>query len=705
MIRIIILVLTVTAAELIIAAARRKKERAALKYGARSLAAALILELTVFQFPSYRLIGGDYPRRTLYPAEAAEYTEEAAPEPGHFTGDKEYTLTYQNIDMPVGTVKVNISYGSGTMKKVSFDADMTDDTGYYYRMKLIMSELVKGCPGSEYAMALLSGNAGTARFRFTGSAPEDNYTITSIELNTPVPFDVLPLRVLLIALLSTFLLSAIRSFNMKRSFNSCPRLCMVCAAVIASGMVFFMAYSTVVKLPDGISGQFRLEHGDQITEELVLAFEDGQVYLPDAPEPELLSMENPYDWGKRHFEDIPYKWDHVLYNGRYYSYYGVAPLLLFLPYHLITGYFFSTELAVLLFSIAGVFFLTLIYIEIFRRHFGELPVCCFISGLAVLLLSCGIWFCTGRPKFYETAVSAAFMFLTAAVYCMIRSGIFAGKNIKLLPAGLSSLLLGLSVLSRPTMAVYAVCGCIFMMYGAAGICRNNRKKLPLYLICSFAPIAALAVFQMWYNYARFGSVLEFGIKYSLTINDFTHAQYHTHFVLVGLYNFFLAPPAFIPDYPYVTTPFSQLGMNGYYFNDDGNTSGILFLALPVFGYIYGTRTLKKLSPQTRRIALLLGIPCIAAPVIIVCSTWESGYALRYTADFSWEIVIGALMLLFTAYRRSSNGFRKHLFSTAMAFAAVWSFIVCGVQAYNYTFNTTEYPEYAENIRRLMELWH
>lgn len=704
MFSIILLISAVAAAELLISSLRKKKDMLALKYAARALAVAAVLELTIFQFPSYRLIGGNYPRMLLFPSGAAEYAAENVPDPGHFTGTDEHTLTYQNLNVPLGTVKVNISYGSDEMKKVSFYADMTDDTGYYYRMKLIMSELVRDCPTSEYAMALLSGNAGTARFRFAGIAPDDDYTITSIELNTPVPFDVIPLRVLLITLLTTFLFSAVRSFNMKRSFAGCPRFCMMSAAVIASGMVFIMSCMTLMKLPGSLPEQFRLDSGDQITEELVLAFENGQVYLPDAPEPELLGMENPYDWGKRHFEDIPYKWDHVLYNGHYYSYYGVAPLLLFLPYHLITGHFFSTELAVLLFSSAGVLFLTLIYIELFRRRFDDIPAGCFISGLVILLLSCGIWFCTGRPKFYEIAVSAGFMFLTAAVYCMIRAGLFSGRDVKLLPAGLSSLFMELSVLSRPTMAVYAVCGCIFWIYGAFCL-RQSRKKLPLYLVCVFAPITVLAVFQMWYNYARFGSVLEFGIKYSLTINDFTHAQYHTHFVLVGLYNFLLAPPAFIPDYPYVTTPFSQLGMNGYYFNDDGNTSGILFLALPVSGYILTARVLKKLSHQTRRLALPLGLACIAAPVIIVCSTWESGYALRYTADISWEIVTGALMILFAAYRHSSNGYKKHIFSGAMAVSAVWSVIVCGVQAYNYAFNTKEYPEYAENIRRLMELWH
>lgn len=699
---IIVLLIAAIAAELVITAMYRKKQRLTLKYAAKALAAAVILELTVFQFPSYRLIGGNYPQRTLIPADAAEYAQETAAPAGPFSGDQEHTLTYHDINIPVGTVRVNLKCEDDTTGKVGFAADITDDTGYYYRMKLIMSELVRDCPTSEYSMVLLSGNAGTARFRFTGSSPDDRYSIESIELNAPIPFDVLPLRVMLITLLSTFLLSALHSFNMNRSFNSCRKACTSAAAVLAAGMVCFMTYTTIAKLPEGgIAQQLRLDHGDQLTEELVLAFENGQVWLPDAPEPELLSMENPYDWGKRHFDDIPYKWDHVLYNGRYYSYYGVAPLLLFLPYHLITGHFFSTELAVLLFSSIGAVMLTMIYTELVRRRFGEITVSCFISGLVILLMSCGIWYCTSRPKFYEIAVSSAFMYLTAAVYCAMRS-VTANKR-KLLLTALSSLFMGLSVLSRPTMAVYAVCACIFWVYTAYQLRRS--KKLPLYLTCAFLPIAALGAFQMWYNCARFGSVMEFGIKYSLTINDFTHDQYHTHFVLVGLYNFLLAPPAFFPDYPYVTTPFSQLGMNGYYFNDEGNCSGLLFLALPTAGYLLAGKVLKNTGRTGRFPALLTGLACIASPLTIICSTWESGYSLRYTADFSWEMVIGALIILFTAWKRSSNGYKKHAFSAAMAFAAVWSVIICGIQIYNFTFSAAEYPIYAENIRRLMEIWH
>ena len=81
-----------------------------------------------------------------------------------------------------------------------------------------------------------------------------------------------------------------------------------------------------------------MEVGNQMTQELVDAFEKGQSELIYEPTPELLALENPYDWSQR--DGIEYSWDHLLFEDKYYSYYGIAPvLLLFLPYHMITDYY------------------------------------------------------------------------------------------------------------------------------------------------------------------------------------------------------------------------------------------------------------------------------------------------------------------------------------------------------------------------------
>ncbi|HPY84445.1 MAG TPA: hypothetical protein PLS20_05325 [Ruminococcus flavefaciens] len=700
---ILIYLLLSAAVLLITALVCRRKKLGTLKFAGAVFAAAVILELTVFQFPSYRLAFGSYPRQTLYPRDAAETVSE------EFTvsGGKEASLTYRNINIPVGTVRANIRFDSGELKTVVMNADMTDDTGYYYRMSIVSTEIVRDCPRSADSMVLLSGNAGSARFRFQGGTEEDSFTVESIELNTPIPFDILPLRTLAITLIAAFVYAAFRSFTASRKAEEVPKLCRWSAVAVTAAAVCCMALITAAKMPEGgLAGRFSLENGDQITEELVTAFENGHVWLDAEPEPELLAMEDPYDWGKRHYDEIPYRWDHLLYNGRYYSYYGVAPLILFLPYHLITGHFFPTDIAVLLFSSLGMAALAFLYCSTVRKRYGMISFVAYISGLVILLMTCGAWFCVSRPMFYETAVSSAFFCLTAAACCFTASCRAEKKSVKYLLSFLSSLMLGLSVLSRPTMAVYAIAG---VMFYARSLTSDNKAKKNSKLItaaCLFMPLVILGVFQMWYNYVRFGSVFDFGIKYSLTINDFTHSQFHIHFVLIGLYNFLFAPPAFIPDYPYITTPFSQLGVNGYYYKDDGNTSGILFLALPVFGYLFGGRLLRyrRKSKAFAEYALLF-VFCVAAPFVIIFSSWESGYALRYTTDFSWEITIGGILILFEAFGRKGSELQRVRLGRFMMLSGLWAVLISGMQIYNYAFGKVDYPQFTELLRRHMELWH
>lgn len=59
---------------------------------------------------------------------------------------------------------------------------------------------------------------------------------------------------------------------------------------------------------------------------LAQAFQRGQLHLLLEPAPELLSLENPYDFRSR--ENISYLWDASLYQGKYYLYWGPVPGLI-----------------------------------------------------------------------------------------------------------------------------------------------------------------------------------------------------------------------------------------------------------------------------------------------------------------------------------------------------------------------------------------
>ena len=359
------------------------------------------------------------------------------------------------------------------------------------------------------------------------------------------------------------------------------------------------------------------------------------------------------------------------------------------------------------------------YLAFVKRWCKNVSAGNIIAGMAILFSSCGIWYSVGRTLFYEISISSGFAFVALGAYFLFSSNVLSEGKVSLVRTALASLFLGIAVLCRPTLAVYAVVAVLYFLYaipksgnvlvqaedGTSSLAVRKPRRIA-YVLCAALPLLALGITQMVYNYARFGSPLDFGIQYSLTINDFTHSQYHTSFVLIGLWNYLFAAPQFLPEYPYISTPFSKLDTNGFYFNDDGNTSGILFLAIPVAAYLLARAALRRL-PDTKtrwKYGVMVGLPCVVMPLVIICSIWESGYAVRYTADFSWEILLGALTILFFLYQKSRNETKKDLTRKFMAAAMLCAVVVNGVQIFKFAFPQDQYPAICDHLTQLIAFW-
>ena len=67
--------------------------------------------------------------------------------------------------------------------------------------------------------------------------------------------------------------------------------------------------------------------------------------------------------------------------------------------------------------------------------------------------------------------------------------------------------------------------------------------------------------QMIYNYLRFGSILDFGIYYTLTIYDYQHIQFHFPLVLIAIYNYLFTVPKVSTVFPFVTSNYDSLSVN------------------------------------------------------------------------------------------------------------------------------------------------
>lgn len=89
------------------------------------------------------------------------------------------------------------------------------------------------------------------------------------------------------------------------------------------------------------------------------------------------------------------------------------------------------------------------------------------------------------------------------------------------------------------------------------------KKGRLELLTLILPFVVVGLGLMWYNYARFGSVTNFGANYNLTMNDMTQRGLQLSRVFPAFFAFFLQPPNITGVFPFInpvvfaTTYFGQ----------------------------------------------------------------------------------------------------------------------------------------------------
>ncbi|MDE5558001.1 MAG: hypothetical protein K2J32_10005 [Ruminococcus sp.] len=717
-------------AEYILCEINRKHNITIISFTVKVIITAFILELTIFNVPSYRMWFGNYPRITY------EVSRSILDKGGIYrrsdnsiavrNGD-ELIIKIPDVNRQISTVYMDMYLDNGT-RSAELSIDATDETQTFVPRRNIAHTIVsRNQIQTHYLQCELSGEVGELVIKLkpinSGSAH-----VNSITLNMPVPVEISWVRFLLIVLLSIFIYSTIKGTFMNKSINENIRFCKVSVVCITAFACLWAVWVIDYHL-DGRTWkeEFSKTTGNQVTQQLVDAFVDGRTYLYPQPDDLLKSFDNPYDNQHREAELIPQwdgdyaqnsAWDHVYFDGKFYSYYGIAPvILLFLPYHILTGYYFPDSMAVLVFALIGITGLSMFFTKLTRKFFPTLPTGIFISSLIIIQMISGIWYSVGRPLFYEIAMSAGFAFMTWAFYFLISANIIGKGKISLIKTAISSLLFAIAVLCRPTIVLYCICGAVFMICAIPRFSHGKQKifnkRSTKYLMCAILPMACLGLVQMCYNYVRFKSPFEFGIQYSLTINDFRNTQFHWRLSLIPFWNYLLNVPVFSTEYPFISANFQNMNVGGFFYNDYSSTHnvcGLFFLAPPMFAYALSGKAFKTIPDRKDKLkkSLYVLFPCVIIPVIIICSVWESGYSIRYMTDFAWQMLIGAYIILFWLYLKSQTPTIKNRINTFCCVSLVWTIVVSGVQSFNQAFRYCEmhldYPEMAYELEKIFMFW-
>ncbi|MBR6410352.1 MAG: hypothetical protein IKS35_03075 [Clostridia bacterium] len=683
------------------------------------LSVLLVFEVFVANFHSYHLWFGGYEKR-----EFELDSPDLSISGGHFDTDadtgkqifvttsKTVTVRIRNLDEKVGTVRLNLDLGGETFvpyaRVVVSARDVTNAKGL--RSGIADREIVYGEARTEYISLDLSGHVYELYLQITLPEEDCSVTLRGVSINESVPFRFSPLRLVLPVLVVLGIYALLTFIRLKQSYEEQTKLFKRIAIVMTA---VFLLFGTVIGLMQNAAPNFGAKSGNQITQELVDAFEHGQVSLLAEPSEDLLALDNPYDWSERQTKGVSYKWDHLLFEGKYYSYYGIAPvILLFLPYHLITGCYFPTGFAVWMFGMIGMLFLSLCFMAVVDRFARKVPLNILLASLFILQIGSGVFYNFMRSNFYEIAQASGFMFTCLGFYFLIRADLVTERKIRIPSLVLAASFLSLAVLSRPTLAVYCICALFFIGYGlvkthtGAGEDKKARTKADiLYLVAALVPFVVIGGGQAVYNYVRFGSFLDFGIQYSLTINDFTRSQYHTDLAVIGFYNFLFAPPTFQPKFPFFFSNFSTLNTPGYYYIANRNAIGLFFRGLPIWGLFGAGRLFRQMDKAQRRRLLLLVLPtCVLAPLVIIFSIWESGYGVRYCADFAWQMVGGGMLVLYLLYERSENETSKRGMQYFFVIAAVVALFLNSAMIYDYLDKSGEFLAACRRLERVFNYW-
>ena len=293
------------------------------------------------------------------------------------------------------------------------------------------------------------------------------------------------------------------------------------------------------------------------------ALRKGQLHLDNYEGIDKLSaLSHPYEPDNRNFF---YLWDHAYYNGKYYCYYGIAPVLLVMfPLYLLSGLKYVPSLLFVLeigtlFSILTFLLAVTSLVKLLFKNIN-IPILIFtlIGGIFTSLLLSNTIYKVGNYNegIYRIpyAYGLCFFFLT---FLMLFKA-YQNSKYRILYLGFAGLSVVLLMASRPTLVfglIMTIPLLLKIWLEKYPIKRKLLDNVPMVTVVIIG-----AIFICLYNYKRFDSIFEFGQTYQLTLTDNTKLAYSTKGILPTFGNFYILPPKYVGS-PF---PFYEYGYKEYF---------------------------------------------------------------------------------------------------------------------------------------------
>jgi hypothetical protein len=283
------------------------------------------------------------------------------------------------------------------------------------------------------------------------------------------------------------------------------------------------------------------------------AFLGGQLALIEEPPDELANLPDVYDKSQR--DGIDYLWDASYYKGKYYLYWGPVPALVAAGIKIIKPMVVEDQALVLIFMSGLAITMAAFFHWLRKTFFPAAPNWLVFLFTLTSALCTPVLFLLSRPKVYEAAIASAQFFLILGLFGAVRG--IVDEKYKTTWLALAGIGLGASVGSRFTNIFAVIFISIFLVLVLVKEIKLGKFQLTK-LLGFIIPMTFFAIGLAWFNYARFGNILETGLRYQLTgyilPRDFK-LTFSTGYLLPNSYSSLLRPFKFSPyEFPFFFSP-------------------------------------------------------------------------------------------------------------------------------------------------------
>ncbi len=557
-------------------------------------------------------------------------------------------------------IDAHLESSKNTKLKIIMSATDEANKNYFLLPERIM---IPNVNETKYMKLNLSGKSEKIKFTFAirSEHVKDGGTIkiNEISFNKRVTINLSLIRPTLLAvlcLLFSMIKPSSKLWKVKISFRDKKQ-----KLVIIGVMFLEILYLSFTVISNGVWLNNETSPAQVEFHKLAVALKEGHFYLNDKPSETLKKLENPYDTNDRKlaFKDAEdeFLWDYSYYNGKYYVYFGVVPaVLVYLPFSYIIGDYALPNF--LYIYVAGIMILIASYFllkEVVVRYFKNIPTLLFILLWLLFVNGCQLPYMMHRPDFYSVPIITALLFTLLGLYLWFSST----RTLKINKTRmiLGSLCMALVAGCRPQFLVGSFfCFIIFYKYFEKKkiFTKENIKNIIFFMV----PYIIIAIILMYYNYARFGSVLDFGANYNLTTNDMTKRGFVLDRIPLGIFSYLFEPIKLINEFPFMEPTTIQTNYLGNTISEPflgGIISSNLLLIFSLFVFKF-----KKYFNNKKLYTISL-MSTIFALIVIIMDTEMAGILPRYLADFAWLLLISTILIILSIYSTIKEEKIKYLF--------------------------------------------